>query len=155
MSRNILASALAALALLSSAGLTSAQPYGTGAQARGMIEAAVTALRANQATALSEFNDKNNTQFHYRDLYVFCMNMSDGKFTASDNPAMIGTDSRLLSFNGDPFGQRVYDAIKSAPEGRVITVGYSAPRPGTTAPVSKVSFVVRVGDQGCGVGYYR
>jgi hypothetical protein len=30
------------------------------------------------------------------------------------------------------------------------------PKPGTTAPpVSKVSFVTRVGDLGCGVGYYK
>jgi hypothetical protein len=30
------------------------------------------------------------------------------------------------------------------------------PKPGTTAPaVPKVSFVTRVGDLGCGVGYYR
>jgi hypothetical protein len=30
------------------------------------------------------------------------------------------------------------------------------PKPGTTAPTfPKVSFVTRVGDLGCGVGYYK
>lgn len=155
MSRSMFVSAVAALTLLWSAGLTSAQPLGTAKGARAMIQRAVAALKANQATALAEFNDKDNEQFHYRDLYVFCINMSDGKFTAQENPALLGTDSRAFKFDGDPFGQRVYDAIKSAPEGRIISVGYTAPRPGTTQPVPKVSFVVRIDGQGCGVGYYR
>lgn len=155
MNRGILASKFAALVLLCSAGLTSAQPFGTGEEARAMVQSAIAALKADQTAALDKFNDKDDKQFHYRDLYVFCINMPNGKFTAQSNPALIGTDARLFKFNGDPFGQRVYDAIKSAPEGRVISVGYSAPRPGTTEPVPKVSFVARVGDQGCGVGYYR
>jgi hypothetical protein len=33
---------------------------------------------------------------------------------------------------------------------------YLFPKPGTTAPTfPKVSFVTRVGDLGCGVGYYK
>jgi len=32
--------------------------------------------------ALSKFNDQDNKQFHDRDLYVFCFNMSDGKVTS-------------------------------------------------------------------------
>ena len=28
-------------------------------------------------------NDKNNTQFHDRDLYVFCVTMADGKLTTT------------------------------------------------------------------------
>ncbi|MGB8276845.1 MAG: chemotaxis protein [Methylovirgula sp.] len=155
MSRSMFVSALAALTLLSSTALTSAQPFGTEKGARAMIQRAITALKADQTTALAEFNDKNNEEFHYRDLYVFCMNMSDGKFTAEENPALLGTDSRMFKLNGDPFGRRVYDTIKSAPEGRIISVGYNAPRPGTTQPVPKVSFVVRIDGQGCGVGYYR
>ena len=67
-----------------------------------MLERSVTALKANKATALSEFNDKNNKQFHDRDLYVFCYNMSDGKFTAHPNPALMGTDARTLKPQGRP-----------------------------------------------------
>jgi hypothetical protein len=38
----------------------------------------------------------------------------------------------------------------------VITeVSYMFPRPGSDTPVPKVSFVTRVGDEGCGVGYYK
>ncbi len=155
MSRNLFASALAALALLCSAGLAGAQQSGTAAEAKAMLERAVTALKANEATALAEFNDKTNKQFHDRDLYVFCTNMADGKFTAHPNPALMGTDARALKLKDDPFGQRVFDAIKNSAPGSVVTVQYSYPRPGTTEPVPKESFVTRVGDQGCGVGYYK
>jgi signal transduction histidine kinase len=120
-----------------------------------MLERAVAALKANEATALAEFNGKTNKQFHDRDLYVFCTNMADGKFTAHPNPALMGTDARTLKLKDDPFGQRAYDAIKSSAPGSVVTVQYSYPRPGTTEPVPKESFMTRVGDQGCGVGYYK
>ena len=45
--------------------------------------------------------------------------------------------------------------MKGSPEGSVATVDYSFPKPGTTEYVPKQSFVTRVGDQGCGVGYYK
>jgi len=120
-----------------------------------MLERAVAALKAGETTALAEFNDKTNKQFHDRDLYVFCTNMADGKFTAHPNPALMGTDARALKLKDDPFGQRAYDAIKNSAPGSVITVQYSYPRPGTTEPVPKESFMTRFGDQGCGVGYYK
>ncbi len=155
MSRNLFVSALTALALLWSAGFAGAQQSGTAAEAKAMLERAVAALKANEATALAEFNDKTNKQFHDRDLYVFCVNMADGKFTAHPNPALMGTDARALKLKDDPFGQRVFDAIKNSAPGSVVTVQYSYPRPGTTEPVPKESFVTRAGDQGCGVGYYK
>ena len=95
MNRTLFIAAFAALALLSSA--SSAQQSGTAAEARAMFDRAVAALKTElKATALSEFNDKNNKQYHDRDLYVFCLNMSDGKITASANQALIGTDIRTI-----------------------------------------------------------
>ena len=83
MSRSFFASALAALVLLLCAGLASAQQSGTAAEARAMLDRAVAALKTEfKSTALREFNDKNNKQYHDRDLYVFCNNMPDGKTTA-------------------------------------------------------------------------
>ncbi len=154
MSRNLFASALAALALLWSAGLASAQS-GTAAEAKAMLDSAVVALKANEAAALSEFNDKSNKKFHDRDLYVFCYDMTDGKFTAHPNPALMGTDVRALKVKDDPLGQRIFDTIKSSPAGGVASVDYIFPKPGTTDPVPKQSFVTVVGNQGCGVGYYK
>jgi len=156
MSRTLLASALAALALLWGAGFASAQLSGTAAEARAMLDRAVAVLKTEfKATALGKFNDKNNKEFNDRDLYVFCLNMSDGNITATANQALMGTDVRALKFKDDPFGQRVYDTLKGSPEGSVATVAYNFPKPGTTESVPKESFVTRVGDQGCGVGYYK
>jgi hypothetical protein len=155
MNRNVLASALAALALFWSAAFAGAQQSGTADEGRAMLERAAAALKANEATALGEFNDKSNKEFHDRDLYVFCLNMSDFKFTAHPNPNLVGTDGRLLKFKDDPFGQRVYDAIQGSAAGSIVTIDYMFPKPGTTEPVPKQTFLVRVGNQGCGVGYYK
>jgi cytochrome c len=155
MSRNLFASALAALVPFCCPGLAAAQQSGTAAEAKAMLDRAVAAVRADKATALGKFNDKNNKQFHDRDLYVFCYNMSDGKLTADADPAVMGIDIRTLKFKDDPFGQRQYDANKAAPEGSVIIEDYDFPKPGTSEPVPKESFMTRVGDQGCGVGYYK
>jgi hypothetical protein len=121
-----------------------------------MLERAVAALKTEfKATALSEFNDKNNKQYRDCDLYVFCLNMSDGKITPTANQALIGTDVRTLKLADDPFGKRIYDATKGTPEESVVTVDYNFPKPGTTEYLPKQSFVTRVGDQGCGVRYYK
>ena len=154
MNRTLFIVALAALALLS--GASSAQQSGTAAEARAMFDRAVAALKTEfKATALSEFNDKNNKQYHDRDLYVFCLNMSDGKITASANQALMGTDIRTIKAKDNSFGQEIYDAMKGTPEEGVATVDYNFPKPGTTEPLPKQSFVTRVGDQGCGVGFYK
>ncbi len=120
-----------------------------------MLNRAIVALKSNEATALSKFNDPNNKQFHDRDLFVFCYNMSDGKITAYSSPALMGIDIRTLTLKDDPIGQRAYDAVENAPEGSVVTMDYSFPKPGTTEPVPKQSFEARVGNQGCNVAYYK
>jgi hypothetical protein len=152
MRKLTLASAIAALALLWSAASAGAQQFGTAQEARAMLERAVVALKANQTNALSAFNDKSNKQFHENDLYVFCFNATNGDTLAHPNPALISTDIRAFKFKGDSIGQRIFDAAKSAGVG---TVDYEFPKPGTTEPVPKESFVTRVGDLGCGVGYYK
>jgi hypothetical protein len=54
-----------------------------------------------------------------------------------------------------PFGQEFWDAYQK-PEGEITEVSYMFVRPGPDkTPVAKVSFVTRVGDLGCGVGYYK
>ncbi|MDR3423399.1 MAG: cache domain-containing protein [Xanthobacteraceae bacterium] len=146
------ASAIAALALLWSALSAGAQQLGTAHEAKAMLERAVVALKADQANALSEFNDKSNKQFHENDLYVFCFNATTGNTLAHPNPALMGTDVRAFRFKDDPIGQRLFDAAKGA---GIATVDYVFPKPGTIEPVPKESFVTRIGDLGCGVGYYK
>jgi hypothetical protein len=156
MRGNLFASALAVLVVVWYGGLANAQQSGTADGARAMLDRAIAALKTEfKDVVLSEFNDKNNKQYHDRDLYVFCNNMSDGKVTAHTNAALVGTDIRDQKVKDDPLGQRIYDAMKGTPEGSVATVNYNYPKPGTTEPVPKESFVTRVGDQGCGVGHYK
>jgi signal transduction histidine kinase len=152
MNNNVLAAGLTAVALVWSAVLALAQQFGTAPEARAMLDRAVTELKSNEAAALAKFNDKEDKQFRDRDLYVFCFNVSDGKFTAHPNPSIMGTDVRALKVKDDPLGQRLFDQVK---EGAVTTVDYSFPKPGTTEPVPKESYITRVGGQGCGVGYYK
>ena len=154
MRKKVSIGALAAAALLLSTGLAGAQSSGTAAEARAMLEKAIAALKANEAEALKQFSNPAGG-FKDRDLYVFCFNTSDGKFTAHLNPALMGTDVRTLKAGDDPLGQRIFDTIKDEPEGKIGTIDYKFPRPGTTEAVDKQSFLVRVGNEGCGGGYYK
>ena len=133
----------------------SAQQLGTAEQARAMLDRAISALKSNEATALSEFNDPNNKQFHERDLYVFCYDMSDGKITAYESPELLNIDVRTLALKDDPIGQRTYEAAQNAPEGSIVTIEYKLPKPGTTEPVPKQTVEMRIGHQSCGVTYYK
>ena len=133
----------------------SAQQLGTAEQARAMLDRAISALKSNEAAALGEFNDPNNKQFHERDLYVFCYDMSDGKITAYESPALLNIDVRTLALKDDPIGQRTYEAAQNAPEGSIVTIEYKLPKPGTTEPVPKQTVEMRIGHQSCGVTYYK
>jgi signal transduction histidine kinase len=147
-------------ALLSVAGLAaavfmamapvSAAEYGTAAEAKGMLDRAVVEVKADKAAALVKFNDAKGA-FRDRDLYVFCAAAGDGVLNA--HPKLIGTDIRTIKDKtGKPFGQEMFD---SASEGKVSEVSYMWPRPDGTEPVEKVSYVTKVGDEICGVGYYK
>jgi len=143
------------LVLLWSAASVSGQQLGTAEEARAMLDRAIAALKSNEATAVSEFNDPSNKQFHDHDLYVFCYNLSDGKITAYESPALLNIDVRTLALKDDPIGQRAYQAVQNAAEASVVTIDYNFPKPGTTEPVPKQTLETRIGNQGCGVTYYK
>jgi hypothetical protein len=157
MSKNVVASAsgIAAVVLLCNAVAFGAQQLGTADEARAMLDRAISALKANEDTALSQFNDPSNKQFREHDLYVFCYNMADGKMTAYESPALLNVDVRSLSLRDDPIGKRTYEAAENAPEGSVVTVDYKLPKPGTTVPAPKQTVEARVGKQSCGVTYFK
>ena len=118
-----------------------------------MLDRAVAALKSDEATALREISDANNKKFHDRDLYVSCFNTSDGKFTAFPSSGMIGIDVRTFKLGDDPIGQRAFDAIQGTPEGSVVTMDYSSLKSGKSA--QKQSLETRIGNEGCGVAYYK
>ena len=54
--------------------------------------------------------------------------------------------------HGVAFGQEI---MQSATQEAIKEVTYWWPRPGTDKPLQKTNFYTRVGDQICGVGYYK
>ena len=142
--RNTFAAMLAA-----SAALVWAAEFGSEAEAKAMLDKAVAAVKANKADALAQFT-KGEGGFKDRDLYPFCGG-PDGNFTA--HPSLVGKSLKDLKDKaGKGLGEEMY---KVAKEGSVASVSYMWPRPGSTDPVQKVSFVTKVGDQVCAVGYYK
>lgn len=126
-----------------------AADYGTAAEAKAMLEKAVAAVKADKPGALAQFA-KGEGGFKDRDLYPFCVG-PDGKFSA--HPTLAGTNAKDLKDKaGKPIGE---EFMKVAQEGKISEVSYMWPRPGSTEPVQKVTFVTKIGDQVCAVGYYK
>ena len=153
----MIAAASAAVLALSPAAFAQ-QAGGAADEAKAMLMRAVEAVKADKAKALDMFN-KGEGGLLDRDLYVFCNNVSDGKAVATGNPnrkQILGMDVRTLKdSSGKPYGAELYAAYQK-PEGEITEMSYMVPRPGVDkTPVPKVSLVTRVGDLGCGVGYYK
>ena len=149
MFRTLVAS-IAALVAVSTVAIAQKADFGTAAEAKAMLEKAVTAVKADKAKALKSFNDGTDG-FKDRDLYPFCANAADGIFTA--HPKLAGKSLKELK---DKDGKALGEAVmSSAKEGAIAEVDYKWPRPGSEEPVSKVSYVTKAGDQVCAVGYYK
>ena len=147
MLRKLIFGTLSVMALGTSA--YAAGEYGTSAEAKAMLDKAVTAVKTNKTDALAKFA-KGESGFKDRDLYPFCGG-PDGNFTA--HPTLNGKSMKELKDKaGTPLGEQMY---KAASEGKVSEVSYMWPRPGASDPVQKVSYVTKVGDQVCAVGYYK
>jgi cytochrome c len=135
---------------LSAAAVAQGQ-FGTAGEAKAMLERAITQLKSNEAAALAKFN-KGESGFKDRDLYVFCFDMTTSKFAAGIQ-SLVGTDVKALKEeDGSPVGEKVLNAAK---EGSITLVAYNFSKPGATDPAPKESYVTRVGNQGCGVGYFE
>jgi hypothetical protein len=153
--------AAAATAILAFSPMAFAQQpsqFGTADEAKAMLLKAVAAVKADKAKALDMFA-KGDGGFKDRDLYPFCFNISDAKIFPNANPngrQLFGQDIRNnKDSTGKAFGLEQYAAVQK-PEGQITEVSYMFPKPGTDAtPVPKVSFMTKVGDLGCGVGYYK
>jgi hypothetical protein len=125
---------------------------GTAAEARAMLVKAITALKADPVTALASFN-RADGGFRDRDLYVACFNARTGIVNAHVDAKQLGVDIRTLKQpNGAPFGRKIFDAAKT---GSIAMVDYEYYAPGGSTHVPKRSYVTRVGNEGCLVGYYR
>jgi signal transduction histidine kinase len=149
MRKAVIISAVASIPLLFAAGGAWAQQFGTAAEAKAMLEKAADALKKDEKAALDMFK-KGEPGFKDRDLYVFCWDTVTGQWTA--HPTLTGDVRALKDKTGAAVGEMLYAAVK---DGSITTVDYFFPKPGGTDPVAKQSFVTKVGNQGCGVGYYK
>jgi hypothetical protein len=138
----------ATLVLATSAAVAGGK-LGSEADAREMLNRAVTAIKDDKAAAVAKFNH-NDPQFRQEDLFVFCFNADDGKYTAHE--ALVTHDVRAFrDITGRSVGEEMY---RNAVEGAVVEVTYISPFPGSTDRVEKRAFVTRVADQVCGVSVY-
>ena len=143
---------IAALACAAMSTTNAAFAQGTAAEAKAMLDKAVAAVKTDKAKAIKSFL-AGTDGFKDRDLYPFCFNVSDG-ITQAAPPSVLGKDVRTLKdAKGNAFGAEIYKA--AAQEGKINEVSYEFPKPGATEPSPKISFVTKVGDLGCGVGYYK
>ena len=154
----VIAAAPAAVIALSPAAFAQ-ETRGTADEARAMLMKALAAVKADKDKALDMFN-KGEGGFRDRDLYVFCVNASDGTVVAIGNPNLkqaLGTDVRAAqNSTGKAFGAEIYAAIQK-PEGQISEVSYVSPEPSPDDALdAKVTLVARADDDlGCGVGYYK
>lgn len=125
--------------------------FGTSEEARAMLKRVEADLKKDKAATLQKM--KNGDEgFKDRDLYPFCIG-PDGKTTAHAARERIGEQATALKDkNGKAFAKEMLDTAK---EGKVSEVHYHFPRPGESQAVEKVSYVTKIGDQVCGVGYYK
>lgn len=131
---------------------------GTADEARSMLTRAVAAVKADQDAAINAFN-QGEDGFLDRDLYPFCIQASDGLIVAQGGPlsdVYLGRNMReLTDAVGNAYGEEMFQAAQKA-EGEISEVSYMFPRPiENSDPVDKISFIQRVGDLACGVGYYQ
>lgn len=142
--------AFVALLLFAAVGTSWAAQYGTSEEAKAMLEKAVAAVKQDKAKALDMFN-KGEGGFKDRDLYVFCANASDGILTA--HPYLKGEHLQdIKGKKGYPLGKEI---MQNATAGTIKELTYWWARPGSDKPLEKITFYTRVGDQDCGVGYYK
>ncbi len=145
---NFLKTTIIAMAVYSITLGVHAGDFGSAAEAKAMLTRAAAAVKTDKAVALAKFT-KGEDGFKDRDLYPFCGG-ADGMFTA--HPKLVGKSLKdLEDKKGKKLGAEIYATAK---EGKLSEVDYMWPRPGTDEPVKKVSFVTRIGDQVCAVGYY-
>jgi signal transduction histidine kinase len=125
---------------------------GTAEEAKAMLERAIAAVKADEAAALAAFT-AGTGGFRDRDLYVACSHAGDGTITAHGaDPAQVGQPIYdLTDAAGKKFGEEI-QAV--AVEGEFNVVEYLWPRPGETDAVPKTTYVTKVSDQVCTVGYY-
>ena len=153
MLRNLAFAVGCAVSLIvpSTAASLAAADFGTPEEAKAMLEKAIAAVKQDKAKAIDAFN-AGEGGFKDRDLYVWCANASDGIMTAHPYGQKGKQLRDIKGYHGAPFGETI---MQDATEGAIKQTTYWWPRPGTDQPLEKTAFYTKVGDQICGVGFYK
>jgi hypothetical protein len=152
MVRNFGATVFASLLLAFMGSAFAQSPSGTAAEAQAMLDKAVTAVKADPKKAIDDFNNPTGG-FRDRDLYVLCAAAPEYSIASHPKAELRGTPlAALVDKKGKKLGEAL---ISAAAEGKVAEVDYMFPRPGGTEPAEKVSFVTKVSNYVCMVGYYK
>lgn len=128
-------------------------PRSTADDAKKMLDTATDLIKKQGlTTALASFNDTKGA-FVRDDLYVFAVNLDNGKFEAHGvNPKWTGTNaSDLHDVEGHSLVKEMIKLVKDKGEG---TVDYVWRNPVTNTVERKRSFVRQIGKTMLGVGYY-
>ena len=135
-----------ALFSLTTISFAAADP-GDAEKAREMLTRVVVAVQQDESAAIRKFS-AGTDGFKEGNIYPFCFRLSDGVVMTGQTA---GSDIR--TFPG--VGSQLFEAAQ-APESQVTEIKYLAkkPPPAEPTPVAKVSVVRRIGQIGCGVGYY-
>lgn len=120
---------------------------GDAEKAKEMLARVVVVVQRDENAAMQKFS-AGTDGFRDGNIYPFCFRLSDGVVITGQTA---GSDIR--TFPGS--GPQIFEAAQK-PEGEITEIGYLAkkPPPAEATPVKKVSVVRRIGQIGCGVGYY-
>ena len=120
---------------------------GDAEKAKEMLARVVVVVQRDENAAMQMFS-AGTDGFRDGNIYPFCFRLSDGVVITGQTA---GSDIR--TFPGS--GPQIFEAAQK-PEGETTEIGYLAkkPPPAEVTPVNKVSVVRRIGQIGCGVGYY-
>jgi cytochrome c len=113
------------------------------------IKAAAYLKSAGPEKAFAEFDAKDNSAWHDRDLYVTVQDANGVMVAHGTNPGLIGKSRlNLKDVDGKPFNQEIH-AIKDTG-----WVDYKWQNPLTRAVEAKTAYEIHVGEYFIGVGAY-
>ena len=120
---------------------------GDAEKAKEMLARVAIVVQHDENAAMQKFS-AGTDGFRDGNIYPFCFRLSDGVVITGQTA---GSDIR--TFPG--VGPQIFEAGQK-PEGQITEIKYLAkkPPPAEATSVAKVSLVRRIGQIGCGVGYY-
>ncbi len=128
--------------------------HGTADEAKAMVEKAAALIKeAGPEKAFAAINDKDNKDFHDRDLYVFVRGMDGNTLAHGANKGMIGhTGLDLKDADGKLYNKEMIETAQSKGSG---WIDYRWVNPVDKKIEQKSSFVEKVGDYVVGAGFYK